>query len=338
MALNPAAAYAIQDLTGVGEARRAAAWLADHMAFSESRAGRLALVVTELATNLAKHARRGEILLRSLNSASERPGIEVLAIDAGPGIPDVALSERDGYSTAGTLGHGLGAIRRQSDGFWVYTQPSGTAIAARVYRELGDPNHLPLEIGAVSVSKPGEDICGDGWSWRMRPDRLAVVVADGLGHGLGAHDAARQAVACFNDDAEAAPRDTLERVHGALRPTRGAAVAVLAVDIERGVARYSGLGNIAAAVVRADGSRQNFVSQNGIAGHAASRLQEFSYPVPPQSVIVLHSDGLGTQWSLASYNGLATRHPSLIAGVLYRDFSRRRDDVTVVVASDRRSS
>lgn len=335
--MNPAAAFAVSDQSGVGAARRAAQWLAERMAFSETRAGRFAIVVTELATNLAKHARKGEILLRPLNSPSERPGIEVLAIDVGPGIPDLALSERDGVSTAGTLGHGLGAIRRQSDEFWVYTQPSGTVIAARVFREPdGVVERLPLDIGAVNVSKPGEDICGDVWGWRMRAGRLAVLVADGLGHGLGAHDAARQAVDSFNEDPETAPAETIERVHAALRPTRGAAVAMLAVDLARGVARYSGLGNIAAAVVRPDGTRQNFVSQNGIAGHAASRFQEFNYPVPPNSVIVLHSDGLASQWSLAPYNGLAARHPAVIAGVLYRDFSRRRDDVTVVVAADRR--
>ena len=167
--MNAAAPFAIGDMSGVGEARRTALWLAARMGFGEGRAGQLALVVTELATNLATHARNGEILLRPLDSPSEHPGIEVLAIDAGPGIPDMALSERDGYSTAGTLGHGLGAIRRQSDDFWVYTQPSGTVIAARVARDAGAaPNQLPLDIGAVCVSKPGEDVCGDQWGWHMR--------------------------------------------------------------------------------------------------------------------------------------------------------------------------
>jgi anti-sigma regulatory factor (Ser/Thr protein kinase) len=336
--MNPSAAYPVTGLDQVGEPRRAALWLADRMGLSESRAGRFALVVTELATNLAKHAQKGEILLRPLDSPSEPPGVEVIALDAGPGIPDVALSERDGYSTAGTLGHGLGTIRRQSDEFWIYTQPSGTVIAATVRREpAASSSGAQLDIGAVSVSMPGEEICGDAWAWRLRQDRLAVLVADGLGHGLGAHDAARQAVLTFDAEPEATPPAMMDLVHTALRPTRGAAVAMLAVDLERGVARYSGLGNIAGAILRADGSRQSLVSQNGIAGHAASRFQEFSYPVPPRSVVVLHSDGLGTHWNVGSYPGLLTRHPSLIAGVLYRDASRRRDDVTVVVVRERQS-
>ena len=336
--MNPCAAIAVEDPAGAGEARRIAQRLAHRLQFGDTRAGQLALVVTELATNLAKHAQRGEILLRPLDGPSEQPGVEVLAVDRGPGIPDVALSRRDGYSTAGTLGHGLGAIQRQSDQCWIYTQPSGTAIAARVWREPRPADqHLPLDVAAVCVSKPGEEVCGDQWAWRLRPERLAILVADGLGHGLGAHDAARQATATFDEDPDAAPRDVIERVHAALKPTRGAAVACLAVDLERGVARYAGLGNIAGTVLRADGSRQNFVSQNGIAGHAASRFQEYSYPVPAGSTLVLHSDGLASQWSLANYPGLVTRPASLIAGILYRDFSRRRDDVTVVVARERQS-
>ncbi len=336
MAVNASAAIAVADAAGAGEARRVAQWLAQRMEFGETRAAQLALVVTELATNLARHARGGEVLLRALDSPSERPGVEVLAVDSGPGIPDVALSRRDGYSTAGSLGHGLGAIQRQSDECWIYTQPSGTVIAARVGREPARvPEHLPLDIGAVCVCKPGEEVCGDQWGWRLRPERLAVVIADGLGHGLGAHDAARQAIRTFDEDPERAPRDMIERLHAALRPTRGAAAACLVVDLERGVARYAGLGNIGAAVVRADGSHRTFVSQNGIAGHAASRFQEYSYAVPPRSTLVLHSDGLGSHWNLANYRGLATRHPSLIAGVLYRDFARRRDDVTVIVARER---
>jgi len=49
-------------------------------------------------------------------------------------------------------------------------------------------------------------------------------------------------------------------------------------------------------------------------------------------MLVLHSDGLVSHWSLDAYPGLAARDPSLIAGILYRDFTRGRDDVTVVVA------
>ena len=338
--MNVTAAYAVHETSQVAAPRRVAQALAQRMEFSEERAGKVALVVTELATNLAKHATGGEMLLRSIrdtDGGSDARGIEILAIDRGPGMSDVASAREDGYSTAGTLGHGLGSIQRQSDFLQIYSQPSGTVAVARLWREPPPvvARKPRFEIGAVLVSHPGEDICGDDWDWTMRDDRFAILVADGLGHGLGAHEAAAAAVDVFRRQAEQSTSRVITEVHAALRPTRGAAVAMVEVDTARGVANYCGLGNIGAAILSPPNTRHGLISQNGTAGHVATRIHEFSYPVPPQSTLVMYSDGLSSHWNLASYSGLSTRHPSVIAGVLYRDFSRRRDDVTVVVAKPR---
>ena len=338
--MNPTAAYPIEEASQVGEARRAAKHFAERLAFSAARAGQAALVVTELATNLARHATRGEILLRPIRQDADHgppDGMEILAIDTGPGMPDEVLSRRDGHSTAGTLGQGLGAVERQSDFFQLYTRPSGTVALARIWRE---PERLAVRqpryvIGAVHVSKTGEDVCGDDWDWRMRDDRVSIIVADGLGHGLAAHEAARAAIGTFHGAHEETPQRVIQDVHAALRPTRGASVASMAIDLERGVARYCGVGNISSVVWLATGARHSLISHSGTAGHTAPRIQEFTYPVPPHSIVIIHSDGLGTHWDLATYPGLRTRHPSVVAGVLYRDFSRRRDDVTVVVVKER---
>jgi anti-sigma regulatory factor (Ser/Thr protein kinase) len=331
------AVFTVEDPTQVATVRRAAQRAAEALDFSAARAGQLALVITELGTNLVKHASNGEMLLRMLDEhTSDAVGLEVLALDRGPGIPDLALSSRDGYSTTGTLGHGLGAIQRQSDCFQMFSQPSGTAILARVGRDAPAARRLPrLEIGAIQVNATGEQVCGDDWAARLRHGRLSLMLADGLGHGLAAHDAARMAVTEFERLHEQAPAAIVGDVHAALRSTRGAAVAVLTADLERGIARYSGLGNIAGVILPQSGGRHSMVSQNGTAGHNAARLSEFQYPFPPRSILVMHSDGLSTHWDLAAYPGLRSRHPSLIAGVLYRDFSRRRDDVTLVVVKDR---
>jgi anti-sigma regulatory factor (Ser/Thr protein kinase) len=332
------AGFPVQDSAQVAAVRRGGLRAAQSLRFSEARAGQLALVVTELGTNLVKHAKHGEMLLRVLDEdAAEGVGLEVLALDRGPGIPDVALSARDGYSTSGTLGHGLGAIERQSDFLKIYTQQSGTAILARVAREARAPlvRRPRLEVGAVQVNAAGEQVCGDDWTVRFRERRLALIIADGLGHGLSAHEAARRAVSTFVGIHEEDPGAIVTALHAALRPTRGAAVAVAVVDLERGVARYSGLGNIAGVILGPGTRRHSMVSQNGTAGHTASRIQEFHYPFPPQSILLMHSDGLGTHWDLGAYPGLQARHPSLVAGVIYRDFSRRRDDVTIVVVKDR---
>lgn len=340
--MTAAGAFPVTESSQVAAARRAVLWLAEQQQFGDERSGRAAIIVTELATNLLKHARGGEILLRVLTSSTGEPeGIEVVAVDTGPGITDVARSSSDGFSTSGSLGHGLGAIERQADAFDLYTQPSGTSIVAAVYRDSAQRSAQSgerYEVGAVHVAKSGEDVCGDDWAWRMRTGRLAILVADGLGHGLHAHEAARAARNVFAKEHEHAPAQVVSGVHAALRASRGAAVAMIDVDLDRGTARYTGLGNIASSIVTSAGKHQHLVSQNGTAGHTAGRIQEFNYAVPTGSVIVMASDGLGTHWSLSPYPGLHVRSASTIAAILYRDFSRRRDDVTVVVAKERRPS
>ena len=335
--MNVTGAIAVTEASQVAEARRLALWLASRLDFSQERAGRAALVATELGTNLHKHARSGELLFRPLTApGGELAGLEILALDKGPGMPDLVMSRRDGHSTTGTLGHGLGTVERQADETEIYTHTSGTALAARLWRNPPDTRSRPrFEVGAVHVSKAGEIACGDDWSWRMRDGRLSIFLADGLGHGLPAHEAAAAATRVFAAQHESSPSRLVGDVHAALRPTRGAAVAALSIDTERGTAAFAGIGNIAGLVLHSGGRRHSMVSHNGTAGHTAGRIQEFNYPVPPQSLVVMFSDGLATHWDIDAYPGLRQRPPALIAGVLYRDFSRRRDDVTVVVVRER---
>jgi serine phosphatase RsbU (regulator of sigma subunit) len=181
----------------------------------------------------------------------------------------------------------------------------------------------------------GEEVAGDACTWRVRDDRLALLVADGLGHGLQAHEAARAAIESFARAHAHTPARIIEGIHAALRPTRGAAVAALAADLERGVVRYCALGNISGHIARRGGPRVTMVSHPGTAGHTAARIQEFSYAMPADALIVMHSDGISAGWDLASYPGIRARHPSIVCAAIYRDFSRQRDDVVVVAAGRR---
>ena len=184
----------------------------------------------------------------------------------------------------------------------------------------------------MNVSKPGEDVSGDSWGSAYDGEHLVIIVADGLGHGLEARLASTEAVRQLYENPELSPKALLLRVHQALRSTRGAAVAVARIDSQRGKLTFAGVGNVSARIYAGSESRQNLVSLNGTAGHQCERIQEFSYAWPGDGLLVLHSDGLSTGTGLESYPGLAARDPALIAGVLYRDFFRGRDDATVVVA------
>jgi anti-sigma regulatory factor (Ser/Thr protein kinase) len=326
----------VGDVSAVGEARRRAATLARALSFDDSDAGRVSLAVTEAATNLVKHARGGEIHVRAL-AAHEGGGIEILALDGGEGIRDLGACLRDGYSTAGSPGTGLGALYRLAAVFDVYSVPgAGTAVLVRITRGRSPAGSSPIEYGAVSVAKPGEDRCGDGWAVEQRANGTVILVTDGLGHGPAAAAASDAAHARFRAVSSQAPAAALAAIHEALRPTRGAAVTVTEIDLGERLVRHAGVGNIAGAVLTGGGVRR-MVSHNGIAGREVRRISEFGYPWSDEALLVLHSDGLATHWDLARYPGLASRHPSLIAGVLYRDFQRRRDDVTVLVACMRRA-
>jgi anti-sigma regulatory factor (Ser/Thr protein kinase) len=300
----------------------------------ETAVGKLALIVTELATNLVKHAKDGELLMRRLG-ADGIDGVEVLSLDKGPGMSDVRVSMGDGHSTAGSPGTGLGALRRAAASFDLYSQPGkGTAVVARVFgrRHQGQADSQP--VGVVRQAKAGEPVCGDNWAVRRFADGWLCAVADGLGHGVIASDAATAIIdAVRRAPLHLSPIEILEAAHQAAKPTRGAAFGVAVLDEARGVVRFAGIGNIAAVVVTGD-ERRHLVSHNGIVGHEYRKASEFAQTWQSQSVLVLHSDGVGTHWDLGRYPGLLARDPSLIAGVLYRDNTRGRDDATVVVMKD----
>ena len=330
----------VEESSQVGEARRLAVSMGIKLGLDEVRIEHVSIVVTELATNLVKHAGGGDLILRALQVA-ETSGIEALSLDKGPGIRNVGESLRDGYSTMGSPGTGLGAIQRLSSLFDIYSRPGqGTAVLSRIWRQpppaSGPPR--PLEVGVVCLSVTTENSCGDAWALHQTRERALIMLADGLGHGQYAAEASAAAANIFeNYAANSSPAEMIERMHVALRSTRGAAVAITEVLWGRRVIRYAGVGNISGRIYSGDAVR-NMVSHNGTVGMEARKIEEFTYPWPEDGLLVLHSDGLATHWNLDDYPGLRGRNPALIAGVLFRDHNRARDDSSVVVIRETRSS
>ena len=323
----------VDDHSRVGEARRAATELAQQEGLEESLVSDVSLVVTEICTNVLKHGKGGEVFLTAL-SPHAGPGVEILSVDRGPGMADVAQCLADGYSSVNTSGTGLGAIARHSTEFDLYSQqPQGTVLVARLQRA----GTARTSVGAALRPIAGEQACGDDWGVRETENAMVLLVADGLGHGPLAARASAEAVSALNRIEDLSPLSVLQQVHAALRGTRGAAVAVAYVDYASMTVRYAGIGNIAGSLLGA-GKRLQMISHNGTAGFELPRLQEFSYPFGDETLIVMHSDGLQSLWDIDSYPGLRRHDPSLIAGVLYRDSARGRDDAGVVVARMRGSS
>ena len=321
------------DSSQIGHARRQANSLAASMGFSELRLGELSIIVTEAARNIATHAGEGQLIL-SAWELSGKTGIDVHALDNGPGIRDIAQAREDGFSTAGTPGEGLGAISRLASEMQIHSaRNAGTALFARVFREPdstdSDSDHLSL--GAISLPIAGESLCGDAWSSYHTDNRSLYILADGLGHGPAAAEAAQEALRVFHSMTNNAPERILKEIHGALGKTRGAAVSIAEILRPERVVNFAGAGNVVGAV-HSGGKTKNMVSMNGTVGHSVAKLQQFSYPWERNSVLIMHSDGLTTRWNVEQYSGLSSRHPGLIAGILFRDFRRGRDDATVLVS------
>lgn len=325
----------VREASQVGGARRAVAGLARQLGLSADDAGAASLAVTELATNLVRHGGGGEIALWWSPDTSGEPTIELVVMDSGPGMLDIAHAFTDGYSTSGTAGSGLGSVRRAARQVDAWSHPRcGTVLWLRLGHRH-QPAATPasrFEIGALTTPKPGQECFGDAWAVVESDGVLTALVVDGVGHGPRAADASRLAVAHFYDHQGEAPEEAMAGAHEALRGSRGAVAGVARLDAAAGTLRWAAVGNIAGLLVDSGGDQvRRFVSHNGTLGHAADRIQAFEYPSPPGAVLVLHSDGVSTSWSLDDYPGLATHHPAVIAGVLHRDHRRGRDDATVLV-------
>lgn len=322
------------DLSQTASARRQALWLATAMGFDELRQGQLGIIVTEASRNIAAHAGQGEIVL-SAWTYGNTAGIDMLALDKGKGIEDLGAALRDGYSTAGTPGNGLGAMLRLAGTFQVYSSAAnGTAVFARVLRTAQDTEteSEPYRMATISVPITGETVCGDSWSAEYASGRSLYIVADGLGHGPLAAQAAEEAVRIFHLSSRHPPDRILSDIHGALAKTRGAAVSIAEILHRQQVLNYAGAGNIVAAICT-QGKTKSLVSMNGTVGHSVGRIQQFSYPWPADGTLIMHSDGIATRWNVEHYPGLTSRHPALLAGVLFRDYCRKRDDATILVSS-----
>jgi anti-sigma regulatory factor (Ser/Thr protein kinase) len=329
----------IEDASHVGECRRTAQHLAEAHELDPTLVGRVGIVATELANNVIRHAGRGELLIQALSDGTDVT-IELVAIDRGPGM-DLDTCMRDGYSTVGTAGTGLGAVLRLSTLFDVYSVPGeGTVVVSRIDNRIptvfGRPANINTtpQFGAICLAVAGETECGDAWRIAERSNETAIMVADGLGHGPLAAAASQAAAATFSERPFEEPSETMQRLHHRLSGGRGAAAACAVLDTDKAKVVYSGVGNISGCVIKGERSK-GMVSHNGTLGVQLLRKQQFEYEFSQGSRVVMHSDGMSARWAVGAYPGLFARHAAVIAAVLYRDHARARDDVTVIVSGAR---
>lgn len=323
--------YEITEATHPGLACRSICDLARGLGFRETELDKLARLVTECATHLLTSEAHGELLVRPLAEmklpGARRYGVEVLSIESGPVVADIQLD--------------LSQLKQWSEELDVWSAPRHGSVLRFVLWDrptrTAETRVTPARVsyGVVNLPLRAEFVSGDAWSCHADQDNFTVLVADGLGHGPMANRAATEAAKILEISGGAPLESILDRAHLALRSTVGAAVGVARFPISAQVAasqvKFAGIGNVAASVW-GEMSHKHLVSHDGVIGHAYRRVQQFEVPYAEGALIVLHSDGLMSRWDLSRYPGLTVRHPALIAAVLYRDYARGHDDVTVFVA------
>jgi anti-sigma regulatory factor (Ser/Thr protein kinase) len=324
----------VADPSGVAQVRRVVAEQGRAAGLGEAALGRAAIVASEAASNILKYAGRGHVAVSLYDEETSR-GVQILAVDSGPGMADVGKSSRDGHSTGGSLGIGLGAARRASDQFDIYSGAgSGTVVFSRiaVRRTAPVPGVARMCFGSRATPKAGEDYCGDAWGVVQVGRWLRVCVADGLGHGPLAAAASVLALRTVAAAPERAlPHEILASVHGALRATRGAVMSLVVIDALAGECHFAGVGNVS-GIVQRPGETHHLVPMEGIVGYNMRPPRLHTLPWHADGTLVLSSDGLSTRWTPSRYTDLFSRHPALIAAVLHRDLARDTDDATVLVA------
>jgi len=240
---------------------------------------------------------------------------------------------------------GLGAIQRLSTVFDIYMQPQqGTVLLAQLWHNhsLTTLSSIPVDsqqvssakIGSFCLAMPGETMCGDGWM--MHHDLVkaihTVLISDGLGHGVGAQQATQAALEIFHLHDDHDISSLFQLFHKALRKTRGAAIAIAQINWEKHTLDFAGIGNIEGKLIPPLKNYSLF-TRNGIVGHEFRHMQLLSYTFAEKMTLILHSDGIKNRWDLTQYPGLLAKHPSLISGVLYRNYFRGRDDATVLIVT-----
>lgn len=292
--------------------------------FGPQKVAEIDIVVSELLSNLAKHGRDGYLLVKV-----DKQYIEILAIDEGAGMTDVSRMVQDGVSTKNTLGNGLGAIKRLSDVFQVYSLKDwGTVVLSRIFNaDAGAERDPKFDVKGLLVAKPGETYCGDGWHVRISPDKLKIFMGDGLGHGLEAEKAVNEAITCFNSAFDTTAFELLRTLHKGVKKTRGLVGAAAFLDFKEKQWSICGIGNIHTRIA-SPADVKTYMSYNGVLGlNIPNTMKDLVTPAERGQVLIMCSDGIKTKWDTAKYPNIFKYDLSIILAVIFKDHARRTDDM-----------
>lgn len=325
--------YAVADRSYLAILKKEIHSLAHRTGFQGAALAEIDIITAEITSNLVKHARHGELLVRTV-SQNGTAGIEFLSIDSGPGISETAIAMKDGVSTKGTLGQGLGAIKRLSDVFQLYSIPAWGSIllSRRFLKPLSAHAPEPAEVRFINVPKPSESVSGDGIFYYLTPEYLKVISLDGLGHGPDAHAASQKAIDEFRNCPLTNAVDIIRYIHPLIKRTRGAVGSVGIFSFAEKRWNICGVGNISTRIQNGLVAK-NYMPYNGIIGLTMpSTMKENLVDHTAGQLLVMMSDGIRTKLELSKYPGILKYDLSILAAAIYKDHARKTDDMSVVIS------
>jgi len=329
--------YKIEDRSFVAFIKREIHMKAVGAKFDETDVGKIDIIVSELTSNLIKYANEGELLYRITSNAEGLPIFEVVCIDKGPGISDTTNAVRDGVSTKGTLGGGLGAMQRMSGLFQLFSvRQWGTVLYSKVAPQVRgwEPPKpaFELDVRAVCVPKGHEEVCGDGYMIVNTATHTKILFGDGLGHGPNAKEAMDVAENFFLESEDNEPVDIIRRMHEKVRRTRGLVATVAVADKKTNSWHVCGVGNISTRLYSGIEYR-NYMAYNGTIGlNIPKSMNSTVIPLERNQHLIMCSDGLTTRWNITAYPSIFKYDPTILAAALYKDFSRGSDDSSILIA------
>lgn len=331
---NTFSTYKIDDRSLIAFIKREIHNLALQLGFTPHRAAETDIIVAELTSNLMKFANGGELLYRA-NIDGEYKEIEIYCLDKGVGFDNVVKIMNDGYSSSNTLGHGLGSIKRLSNDFQIYSMKNWGCVQYVKICEKPDLEIHSAKSGlnhaTIAVNYPGEKLCGDGYYIKQTSKGFQIFVGDGLGHGESANEAVEAAIKAFRQTIETEPAAILRDIHIKVKKTRGLVATIASVDYKSEVWNICGIGNINTRIYNGLDNK-TYTPYNGIIGHNVPRtLNNTIVPYRRHQIIIMHSDGLRTRWSLNDLTSIFKQSPNIIASALYKENIRGNDDATILV-------
>lgn len=318
----------------VNSAANTAREFARSAGFRREECDEVALAVMELASNLVKHARGGQLRF-SLIEEGERRGLEIISEDQGPGIPDVERAMADGFSTAGGLGAGLGAVNRLMDEVeFSSLSDGGLRISCHRWTRPGDTglSSARLEFGAATRSYRFQPLNGDAIVVRHWNQHALVGVIDGLGHGQWAQRAAQAARYYIEQHFDQPLLNLFRSVGRVCLSTRGVVMALVRFDLARQQVELASVGNVETRLLGGSESLHP-VGRRGIVGapDAPSPIIK-QHAWRPGFILVLHSDGIESNWGAEQLVKVARQGAVAAARHLLFHHGRLDDDATALVA------